>query len=87
MLLAGGVRSAVALDVGGDGHRLDLGEREAASLAPPEELTDGLGVGGPGIGVPDVDGEKFQEAAGGMIADVGDDGRDDHPSGSLDRDD
>ena len=50
-------------------------------LAPAEELADRLGIGGPGVGVADIDGEEFEEAAGGVVADVGDDGRDAQPVG------
>src|SRR5437773_1085296 len=46
----------------------------AAVLAPAEERGDGPGVGGPRVGMGDVGGEEFEEAAGGVVARVGDDG-------------
>ncbi len=46
-------------------------------VAPGEELADGSGVGGAGILVADVGGEEFEEASGGVVAEVGDEARDD----------
>ena len=50
---------------------------EAACLAPAKKSADGPGVGPPGVGVADGGGEEFDEASGGVVAGVGDDGRDD----------
>ena len=58
-----------------------VAEGEPPLLAPAEELGDGLGVGGPGVGVADVGGEELEEAAGGLVAGVGDEGGDDGPAG------
>jgi hypothetical protein len=76
VLLDGGGGAGVRFDVGGHRHRLDVAEGQAAGFAPGEEAGDGLGVGGPGVGVADGGGEEFEEAAGGPVARVGDDRRD-----------
>lgn len=44
-------------------------------LAPAEELGDGLGVGGPGVGVADVGSEELEESLGRLVAGLGDQGR------------
>ena len=58
----GGEPGLELLDVGGDGDGLDgSGGVSPRSSAPAEELGDGLGVGGPGVGVGDVGGEELDE--------------------------
>ena len=78
VLLDGGggdLRSlAELLDVGGDVHRLDVGQGQAVPLAPGEEIAGGTGVGSPGVAVADGGGEELDEAFGGLVAGVGDDG-------------
>jgi hypothetical protein len=44
-------------------------------LAPGEEPANGMQVGRAGVPVADGGGEEFQEAAGGVLAGVGDDRR------------
>lgn len=51
VLLDSGGGAGMSLDIDGDGHRLDLAEREGTCLAPAEKLAHGLGVGGPGVGL------------------------------------
>ena len=75
----GGEPALELLDVGGDGDGLDGLEGQPAVLGPAEELADGLGVGQPGVGVGDVGGEEFEEAAGDPVAGVGDEGGDNEP--------
>ena len=59
----GATSARVALDVSGDGHRVDGLEREPPLLTPSEELSYGLGVGRSRVLVPDVGGEELEEAA------------------------
>ena len=72
----------MALDVGGDGHRLNLPKREPSGLAPTEELTNGLGVGRPGVLVPDVRREELQEAFCRVVPRLGDEDRE-HGAGDT----
>jgi hypothetical protein len=49
--------------------RLHILETEnAAILAPLHEGPHGAAVGGAGVGVADIDGEEFEESAGGGFA-------------------
>ena len=59
-------------------QRLDVGElAELVMLAPGEEPADRMQVGRPRVLVADGGGEEFQEAAGRVVAGVGDDRRHD----------
>ena len=59
-------------------QRLDVGElTELVMLAPGEEPADGMQIGHAGVLVADGRGEEFQEAAGRVVAGVGDDRRHD----------
>ena len=53
------------------------------ALAPGEEIADGTGVGPAGVGIADGGGEELDEAAGGVVARVGDDGGQDRAAGGL----
>lgn len=65
----GAVGPAHLLDVGRDMDRADGRDRgEAVRFQPGAELAHGLGVGPPGVGVPDLRREEFQEAVGGAVA-------------------
>lgn len=50
------------LDVGGHVHRADVVQREATLLAPVKKPRDGAKIGLPSVLVPDLGGEKFEEA-------------------------
>src|SRR5262249_42232904 len=50
---------------------------QPAVVGPSQELSDGLGVGSPGVGVRDVGGEEFEEPLRRPLAGVGDEGGDD----------
>ena len=68
-------------------QRLDVGERtKLMMLAPGEEPTDGMQVGGAGVLVADCGGEEFQKASGRLVAGVGDDRRHDDPGRDGTRD-
>lgn len=54
-------------------YRLDAGQSEATSLAPCQEIADRLGVGPPRVAVADGGGEELDEAAGRVVARLGDD--------------
>jgi len=70
------------LNIGGDVQRLDVGElADAVVLAPGEEPAGGMQVGRAGVLVADVGGKEFQEAAGSLVAAVGDDRRHDNGRG------
>ena len=71
------------LDVGGDVHRLDAGERQAVPLAPGEEIADGSGVCLPGVGVADGGGQELDEPLACLLPGVGDDGGQDRRRQSL----
>jgi len=74
---------AKRLDIGRHMQRLDIGElAELVMLAPGEEPAGGMQVGCPGVAVADGGGEEFEEAAGGLLAGVGDHRR--HDDGSRD---
>ena len=61
------------LDVGGDVHRLDVGDlAELVLVAPGEEPADGAVVGHARVRVADGGGEEFDEAARGLVAGIGD---------------
>jgi hypothetical protein len=62
-----------------DGH--DGRQREPTVIGPSHELGDRLGVGRSRVVVLDVRREEFEEAAGGSVASLGDDGREQHPCG------
>ena len=57
-------------------QRLDVGElADLVLVAPGEEPADGPVIGHAGVLVADGGGEEFQEAAGGLVAGVGDHAR------------
>ena len=60
------------LDIGGDIERPDRRQRQAAILAPGEELAAGPRVSPARVRVADVGGEEFDVAPGGRLAGVGD---------------
>ncbi len=70
----GGFLAGDQLDVGGDVQRLDGGQGQAVLLAPGEEIACSTGIGFPGVRVADGGGEKPNEAFGGLVAGIGDDG-------------
>jgi hypothetical protein len=70
----GGFLASNQLDVGGDVQRLDGGQGQAVLLAPLEEIAGGTGVGFAGVRVADGGGEELDEAFGGLVPGVGDDG-------------
>ena len=65
----------MALDVGGDGERLDGVEVEPTLLAPSEEAVDGPHVGIACVFIPDGGSEEFKKAPSGAGAFAGDDRR------------
>ena len=60
------------LYISGDIERPDRGQRQAAILAPGEELAAGPRVSPARVRVADVGGEEFDVAPGGRLAGVGD---------------
>ncbi len=67
------------LDVSRDMQRLDIGElAEPMLVAPGEEAGRSPVIGKPRVVVADGRGEEFEEAAGGVVAGVGDERRDEH---------
>ena len=71
------VRRPELLDVGSDVHGLEEPELgEPPRLAPAEEVGNRPGVGGPGVAVADVGGEKFEKTAARVRAGGRDLGRD-----------
>jgi len=75
------------LDIGGDMQRLDIGElTELVVVTLSEKSAYGVQVSGARVPVMDSDSEKFQVAAGRLVAGVGDDRRHDHlsPNGRRD---
>ena len=60
------------LDISGDIERPDRGQRQAAIVAPGEELAAGPRIGPARVRVADVGGEEFDVAPGGLLAGVGD---------------
>src|SRR4051812_17903676 len=67
----------MALDVGGDNHRLDGSKRELPVLTPSEELSHGLGVGRSGVRVPNVRREELEEPLRGSFSGLGNEDRND----------
>jgi hypothetical protein len=62
-----------SLDIGGDMQRLDIGDlADLVMVAPGEEPLGGSLIGHAGIFVADGGGEKFEEAASGLVAGGGD---------------
>lgn len=57
-------------------HRAQIIQAESMPVGPACKLADGLGVGGPCVGVAVLGGEKLDKAARGTIASVGKEGRD-----------
>lgn len=67
--------AAEILDIGGDVQRLDVSQlADVVTVAPGEEPADRGHVGLPGVLVADGGGEEFQEAPGGVLAGVGEQG-------------
>ena len=62
--------------------RPDRRQRQAALVAPGEETAARPGIGPARVRVADVGGEEFDVAPGGLVAGVGDQRRDQVPSGS-----
>jgi hypothetical protein len=61
-------------------HGLNARElRESSALAPSKEVTDRPGVGKPGVSIPDVRSEEFEEAFGRPLASPRNHGRDPVP--------
>jgi hypothetical protein len=58
------------LYIGGDVVRADGREREAALLAPAEELAARPGIGPARVRVADIRGEEFDIAPAGLVAEV-----------------
>ena len=71
--------AGVLFDVGGDDHRLELREADAALFAPGAELRDGGRVRAAGVLVADLDGEEVDGLARGLLAGVGEERGDDDP--------
>jgi hypothetical protein len=68
MLLHGGRRARMVLDIGGDHDGTDLFKRpDAMQLAPGEELPDGLCICGPRVPVSDRSYKELDEAPRGSF--------------------
>ena len=55
-------------DVGRDVQRLDVAKLHIVRLAPVEKLRDGVHIGDARVLVPDVGGEKFNEAFSSLLS-------------------
>lgn len=63
-------------DVRRDEERVQILQPQLLALAPGGKLRHGPRVGGPGVGVSDVGGEKFHELPGSLLTGFRKDGRD-----------
>jgi hypothetical protein len=64
---------AQLLDIGRDVHRLErLKPLQANSICPAEKVRHRPQVRGAGIGISDIGGEEFYEAAGRLVSSRGD---------------
>ena len=72
----GGGRAAFGhgLNISGNVHRLDAGERQVVPFAPGEEIADGSGVCLPGVAIADGGGQELDKSLACLLASVGDDG-------------
>jgi hypothetical protein len=75
VLLHGGLRRWVMLDIKRDKFRFDLPERQAARLAPVEKLVNGAGVCKTGVLVTDVGKEELNKTPGRALTGMRDDSR------------
>jgi hypothetical protein len=62
-------------------HRFDVGQGKAVAVVSGEEIVHRTGVGPAGVGIADGSGEELDEAAGGVVTRVDENGGQDRATG------